>query len=92
MKNFKSIREATLSDLGSFNILVGKNNSGKSTILDAIQLFLARIAQSGGSEVDDHVWTNGIPENPILFRALVRLDKEDLEEAEEIENTLFWWQ
>jgi len=36
IKNFRGIREGTLTDLKGINILVGRNNTGKSTILEAI--------------------------------------------------------
>lgn len=37
IKNFKSIRELKISDIQSSLILVGKNNTGKSNVLDAIR-------------------------------------------------------
>ncbi len=43
VKNFKNIKEATIN-LSSINLLVGSNNAGKSSILQAIQFFIA-IAQ-----------------------------------------------
>lgn len=39
IENFKSIKKITLSDIKNFNILIGRNNSGKSNIFDAL-LFL----------------------------------------------------
>ena len=44
IKNFKGIREGTISDLAQVNILVGRNNSGKSTILDALLLMRCAFA------------------------------------------------
>ncbi|MFI7398238.1 AAA family ATPase [Micrococcus luteus] len=44
IKNFKSIRSATL-ELSAVNVLVGPNNSGKSSALQAIQ-FAVSVAQS----------------------------------------------
>jgi hypothetical protein len=38
IKNFRGIREATLTDLGSMVIIAGQNGSGKSCIFDAIRL------------------------------------------------------
>ena len=38
IQNFKGIESGTISDLAQVNILVGHNNSGKSTILDALLL------------------------------------------------------
>lgn len=37
IKNFKSIQDLELSDLEQALILVGKNNTGKTGILDAVR-------------------------------------------------------
>lgn len=44
--NYKAMQEFT-ADLGEVNLLVGKNNSGKSTILSALRIleYAMRIAQ-----------------------------------------------
>jgi AAA15 family ATPase/GTPase len=34
--NLKGLKECYLSELGQINIICGKNNSGKSTLLEAI--------------------------------------------------------
>jgi len=39
VRNFKNIIDATLSDLGVSGILAAQSNSGRSIVLDAIQLF-----------------------------------------------------
>ncbi|WP_069791900.1 AAA family ATPase [Cyanobacterium sp. IPPAS B-1200] len=36
---FRGFREINLSDMGTVNIIVGDNNSGKTSILEAIALF-----------------------------------------------------
>ena len=36
VRNFKGIKEGDISDLGSVNVFIGRNNSGKSSILDAL--------------------------------------------------------
>jgi putative ATP-dependent endonuclease of the OLD family len=46
IKRFRSIENLELTNCGQFNVLIGKNNSGKSNILSAIQAFFACI-QSG---------------------------------------------
>lgn len=38
IQNFKGIKEGKVDELAQVNILVGRNNSGKSTILDALVL------------------------------------------------------
>lgn len=48
IRNFKSIRDMELSDIDSALILVGKNNTGKTSVLDAIRLMTGgRMAQEG---------------------------------------------
>jgi predicted ATP-dependent endonuclease of OLD family len=39
IQNFRSIQEVTLEECGDFNVIVGKNNVGKSNILYAISFF-----------------------------------------------------
>ncbi len=41
INQFKSIKNLVMDDIGDLNILVGKNDSGKSNILDAIRVFLS---------------------------------------------------
>lgn len=45
IENFRGIKQGHLRDLSTINILVGRNNSGKSTILDAIQ-FISRVTKA----------------------------------------------
>ena len=40
IKNYKSIKELEIDDAQDVLILVGRNNSGKSVILDAIRVAL----------------------------------------------------
>lgn len=40
INNFRGIKEFTISDFKKINLLVGKNNSGKSTILESIFLLI----------------------------------------------------
>lgn len=43
--NFKGLQDLEIPSLGQLNLIVGKNNSGKSSILEALMLYA-----SGGSE------------------------------------------
>ena len=47
IKNFKGIKSGTISNLAQVNILVGRNNSGKSTVLDALLLMRCAFASGG---------------------------------------------
>ncbi|MGA5194711.1 AAA family ATPase [Streptomyces exfoliatus] len=44
---FRSLRDAALEDCGNLNVLIGKNNSGKSNLLSAIKLFFEFFQGSG---------------------------------------------
>ena len=39
VRNFKGVKSCEIKNLSQVNLLIGKNNSGKSTILEAIYLF-----------------------------------------------------
>jgi AAA15 family ATPase/GTPase len=43
IKNFRGFESIELKQLGQVNLLVGENNSGKTSILEAIQLLLSRV-------------------------------------------------
>lgn len=45
VSNFKAFKKITIPKLGKINLIVGKNNSGKSSILEALMVYA-----SGGSE------------------------------------------
>lgn len=42
IRNFRLFRHITLSQLGTVNLIVGKNNSGKSCLLEALYLYAER--------------------------------------------------
>ncbi|RIQ25257.1 AAA family ATPase [Jiangella rhizosphaerae] len=50
IRNFRGVASARLAQCGDLNVLIGKNNAGKSTILDAINGFFRMVAT--GSAVD----------------------------------------
>ena len=43
ISNFKGIKNIELNELSKFNIIGGKNNAGKSTVLEAIFMFYDRL-------------------------------------------------
>ena len=67
IENFKSIRSGKMSDLAQVNVLVGRNNSGKSTVLDAILLMRCAFA------LDDYVGKSGLDQ--IINRRVQRGSK-----------------
>ncbi|NES73516.1 MAG: ATP-binding protein, partial [Okeania sp. SIO2D1] len=65
IKRLRSIEEVELKDCGDFNVLIGKNNAGKSSILLAINTFFECI--KGG---------NIITLNPTLKKEIDFFNKE----------------
>src|SRR5713101_406593 len=41
-RNFRAFRDLKIAHLGRVNLLVGKNNVGKTSLLEAIQLYASR--------------------------------------------------
>ena len=39
IKNFRSLEHLEVPKLGRVNLMVGKNNSGKSTVLEALRIY-----------------------------------------------------
>lgn len=42
IKNYRNLKELKINSLGRVNLITGKNNTGKSTILEAIALFASK--------------------------------------------------
>jgi AAA15 family ATPase/GTPase len=51
IKNFRCFEDLTIPSLGRVNLIVGKNNSGKSTLLDAIYMYAA----SGNATIMNYI-------------------------------------
>lgn len=49
---YRSVQNIQLDDCGSFNVLIGKNNSGKSNILSAIECFFINLRNDDIVEID----------------------------------------
>lgn len=87
IENFKGIPKIKLSDFKRFNILIGKNNSGKSTILESIfalkavstkerQTRLSRILRSHARQQHGiELWHNRQPtNNPVIRLKIDQID------------------
>lgn len=45
IRNFKSFKDVEISGFGKVNLITGKNNSGKSTLLEALRIFTSDASQ-----------------------------------------------
>lgn len=71
IRNFKSIRDMELSDIENALILVGKNNTGKTSVLDAVRLM------TGGKEAEDSDFSES--GQNIEIETELEIGEEDLE-------------
>ena len=46
IRNFRGFQHLTIERLGRVNLIVGKNNIGKSNLLEALQLYASRASTS----------------------------------------------
>ena len=53
-KNFRQFKDETTFDLKNINILVGKNNSGKSTLTKGLRLYLDNLKNLRINPADIH--------------------------------------
>lgn len=72
IENFKSIRSMVIEDIDNALILVGKNNTGKTVVLDAIRLLGGEYTVTA----DDFTF----PERNIVIKTEIVFEDEDYEE------------
>lgn len=94
--NFRSLKNILLTPLGNLNILVGKNSSGKSNILEGLDLLFTNFALVGGSTpgLDEFFWFNKKTSNPIDFFVSAELTEAECSGIlpEEISKKVVRWQ
>ncbi|MFF2215633.1 AAA family ATPase [Streptomyces antibioticus] len=81
---FRSLRDTGLEGCGNLNVLIGKNNSGKSNLLSAIKLFFEFFQSSGAvatitpgiSQPTD--WHAKDPSQPIGIKVVLELSDDEL--------------
>lgn len=76
ISNFRAIRHMRLSKLARVNLFVGKNNSGKSSLLEAVQLFGSRSPGVDLVEIVDR--HNGLRPGMLSFGDENKVDPEEL--------------
>jgi putative ATP-dependent endonuclease of the OLD family len=102
IQGFRSIAQADLAQCGALNVLIGKNNSGKSNILSAIQLvfdFLgsASLVATTHPPVSNATdWFQRDSNAPVIISASLQLTDAEMEkirnaisaEAPQVKNAL----
>jgi hypothetical protein len=77
--NYRSLREVSLDKLGNLNTLVGKNSSGKSNILEAMNLFFSEFEPVKGTTtgLNEYFWYKGSTK-PIVFEVVFEVEGDHL--------------
>ncbi|WP_414548719.1 AAA family ATPase [Anabaena sp. CCY 0017] len=64
IENFRGFKSFELQQLGRINLLVGKNNSGKTSLLEAIQLLCSRTNLEPLGEIminrGEYIWNDNL--------------------------------
>lgn len=71
IENFKSIRDLEIPDVENVLILVGKNNTGKTVVIDAIRMV------AGNYKVKEHDFLD--KKKPIIVKMKVEFTEQDLQ-------------
>ncbi|WP_167957135.1 ATP-dependent nuclease [Anaerosporobacter faecicola] len=75
IRNFKVIKDMTINEVENALILVGKNNTGKTVVLDAIRAITGDFVVTKPNFL--------VPEKPILIDIKVEFSEEDLQNYQE---------
>jgi len=81
VKNYRSLLDVTLDNIGNCTILIGANSSGKSNILEALLVFFDQIdpaVERNIGAIDEYVWFDRIPDNPVKFEITFELSKKEV--------------
>jgi hypothetical protein len=80
IKNYRSLRDIKMTELGDLVILVGKNSSGKSNVLEALELFFAdlNIQSDYAKTFPATTWYDKRNQKPIDFVITLEIDDQDL--------------
>ncbi|OGO22248.1 MAG: hypothetical protein A2Z28_04755 [Chloroflexi bacterium RBG_16_51_9] len=81
IENYTCLKQV-LINFGNFTVLVGKNGSGKTSILEAIHRFFTDFAATGGgvsAGSSDYLWYDRVPNNPISIHVDLTVSPEEYE-------------
>lgn len=80
IRNFRSLKDVALEDLGPLAILIGENGAGKTALLEALELFFSGFTASLSSTLEgttDWLWFDRDLHTPISFELEIELSDND---------------
>ncbi len=82
VQNYRSLKAITIDDLKQFNVFIGKNGSGKSHILEALELFFAdlNLLQQTEKGFEENLWFDRENTIPIQFKIQLRLTEKQIDD------------
>jgi AAA15 family ATPase/GTPase len=101
IKNYRNLKSLTIPSLGKVNLITGKNNTGKSTILEAIAIYASKadltLIEDLLGERGENYKAQGINDVQLVFNTwcslftgrVLKFDKRDAISIGEPENTIF---
>ena len=69
IENYRNFESVSVRFKDGINLLIGQNNSGKSTVLDAYEAFA-----SSGKELDEHDFHNGEVTLPVKIKVFLLIE------------------
>ena len=81
VKNYRSLREVSLDNIGDLTIFIGPNSSGKSNLLEALLLFYNEIdptVERNIGAIDEYIWFDRDPGKSVQFKVTLELSKEEV--------------
>jgi len=78
IKRYKSLWDLTLDNIGNLTTLIGKNSSGKSNILEALNLFFSEFDQEieKNAPFNEYLWYGRKTKDPIEFNVTIEFRDE----------------
>jgi len=79
VKNYRSLKNINLKDIGNLIILIGKNGSGKSNILESLELFFTdlNLIEMEPRQYPPTTWHDKMNWNPIDFQVTIEFTEEE---------------
>jgi energy-coupling factor transporter ATP-binding protein EcfA2 len=82
IKNYKSLRDVTFDQVDDLVVLIGANNTGKTSFLELLNRFFAEIDMTGvPGGIDQYCWYDGDVDKDIKITLTLELEKPELEDV-----------